>query len=310
MKKKLLFILLLLFSSYPSFAQEEGYVMQHIALDSVVITASKYGFDIAGFIQRVEQDTTFYKAFKTLRILSYKAKNNIRIFNENGSEKASFKSTTLQHHQHGCRTMDVLSEKTTGNFYKSDSSYNYYTAKLYADVFFTRGKICGETNIVGNSYQPEKANNALDRHKNQLKQLIFNPGKPIHDIPLISNKVAIFSNDIAPHYNFSIHSASYDSTDCYVFTAKVKPAYKEKMVIDHLTTFFSKKKMEIIYRDYTLSYKNFLFHFNVNMQVSMTHFDGLMVPKRVYYNGNWKILFKKAENVIFLARFAQFTHDG
>src|SRR5699024_8939083 len=144
-------------------------------------------------------DTSFYKAFKTLRILSYKAQNKILIFNEQGKQKASLESITRQHRHHGCRTTEVLKEKTTGNFYDKDSLYNYYTAKLYANVFFTKGKVCGENNIVGSSYQPEKANNALDRHKNQLKQLIFNPGKPIHDIPLISNKVAIFSNDIAPY---------------------------------------------------------------------------------------------------------------
>ncbi len=27
-------------------------------------------------------------------------------------------------------------------------NYNYYTAQLYAGLFFTKGKVCGETNIV------------------------------------------------------------------------------------------------------------------------------------------------------------------
>ena len=41
-----------------------------------------------------------------------------------------------------------LSETTQGDFYKNDRSYNYYTAELYAGLFFTNGKVCGENNIV------------------------------------------------------------------------------------------------------------------------------------------------------------------
>ena len=33
-------------------------------------------------------------------------------------------------------------------FIISDRNYNYYTAELYAGLFFTNGKVCGENNIV------------------------------------------------------------------------------------------------------------------------------------------------------------------
>lgn len=309
MKKGLLLLLLTSFCQI-TFAQDSSYVMRNIQLDPLVVTASRYGFDVAGFIKRVENDTTFYKAFKNLRILAYTAKNDIRILNKRDRTKASLFSITRQHRKNGCRTMEVLKEKTTGPFYDNDGEYNYYTAELYASLFFTEGKICGETNLIDDHDTSDDPGGALERHQEQLKQLIFNPGKPIHGIPFIGGKVAIFSDKIAPMYDFSIRSDHYDTTDCYVFTARVKPAFKDKVVINNLTTYFNKESMEIVYRNYALSYDNFLFDFDVNMKVSMTHFDGLMVPYKIDYTGNWKVLFKKREHAVFKANFSDFSHNG
>lgn len=312
MKKGLLFICLWLVSCSLSHAQDSGYVMCNIHLDSFVVTASKYGFDVAGFIKRVENDTTFYKAFKNLRILSYIQQNDIRIYNNNSKEKlkASLKSRTWQHRKDSCRTMEVIDEKTTGSFYKRNGDYNYYTAELYADLFFAKGSVCGETNLISKPDASNHAGGAIERHKEQLKQLIFNPGQPVRGIPFIGGKVAIFDEKIAPMYNFAISSAAHDTTGCYVFTATAKPEYTGKVVIHKLVTYFSKKNMEIVYRDYALSYNTILFNFDVEMRVNMTHFDGLMVPRKIEYKGNWKVLFKKREPAVFITTFSQFSHQG
>ncbi len=310
MTKGIVLTILLSFYFLLSSAQDSNYVMRHIKLDSVIVSASQYGFDIPDFIRRVEEDTTFYKAFKNLRILSYREKNDIRLFNKKGKVKASLKSITKQQRKNGCRSMKVIKEKTSGNFYKKDSSYNYYTAQLYADLFFTKGKVCGETNKINDIDPKTQPSGSIARHEEQLKQLIFNPGHPIQGIPFVGNKVAIFDDNIAPMYDFSIHSASYDTSDCYVFTAKAKPQFKDNVVINHLVTYFNKKNMEIVYRDYSLSYHTILFHFDVNMKVSMTHFDELMVPQHIDYDGNWKIIFKKAEKAIFSSNFSQFSKES
>ncbi len=309
MKKGILFLLLTGWAM-PLFAQDSGYVMRHVRLDSFVVTASKYGFDVQGFIKRVENDTTFYKAFKNLRILAYTSKNDIRILKEKGKEKATLLSTTRQHRKKGCRTMEVLNEKTTGPFYNHKKEYNYYTAELYASLFFTEGKICGENNLIKGADAGESSGGSLGRHKEQLKQLIFNPGQRIHGVPFISRKVAIFDNKIAPMYDFSISSAKYGVADCYVFTATAKPEYEDKVVIKNLVTYFSKKNMEIVYRDYALSYHTVLFDFDVEMKVSMTHFDHLMVPEKIEYKGDWKVLFKKRERAVFYTDFYDFSHQG
>src|SRR5699024_10065285 len=135
----------------------------------------------------------------------------------------------------------------------------------------TKGKVCGENNLINGDDAGESNGGSLDRHKEQLKQLIFNPGQRIHGIPFISRKVAIFDDKIAPMYDFSIHSAEYGPTDCYVFTATAKPEFKDNVVIKNLVTYFSKKNMEIVYRDYALSYNTLLFNFDVEMKVNMTH---------------------------------------
>ncbi|GAA4304014.1 hypothetical protein [Compostibacter hankyongensis] len=284
-----------------------NYVARNIQLDEVVIQAAKVGFDVPGFIRLVEDDTTFYKAFKNLRILGYTADNDIRVFSKNEKKtKASLRSVTRQAVQDGCRTMQVLKEQTTGNFYGHGHTYNYYTAELYASLFFTSGKVCGENNIVAGS-QSRDEGGSLARHKEQLKELIFNPGKPIPGVPLVGKKVAIFDDKMAPYYQFSITSAEYNGIPCYVFTARAKPYNRSEVVINELVTYFSKQNFEIVARNYALSYKAFVFDFDVHMEVSMTHFKGYLVPAVIHYRGNWKVPFKKREPAAFDSRFYDFN---
>jgi hypothetical protein len=37
--------------------------------------------------------------------------------------------------------MEILNESTTGDFYDKNHDYNYYTAELYASLFFTRSNM-------------------------------------------------------------------------------------------------------------------------------------------------------------------------
>jgi hypothetical protein len=206
--------------------------------------------------------------------------------------------------------MSVISEKTTGRFYDRHKDYNYYTAGLYASLFFTRGKVCGENNMVKGEQETETGSGEMDRHKEQLKQLIFNPGQPVKGVPLISNKVAIFSDRIAPMYDFSITAADYDSIPCYVFTATAKPEEAKNVVINKLVTYFNKQNLEIVYRDYSLSYNAWVYDFDVRIRVRMTHFDHYMVPSLITYNGDWKVPFHKREHAVFTASFHDFALDG
>ncbi|PSL47649.1 hypothetical protein CLV51_102506 [Chitinophaga niastensis] len=279
-----------------------------VNLDEVIVAAKRIGFDVNSFIKRVEEDTTFYRAFKNLHIVGFNADNDIRVFDKKGQVQASLNSQTHQDVKGKCHTMQVANEKVTGDFYTRKGNYNYYTAELYANLFFTKGTVC----VDGTGEVPETSGGSMARHKAQLKQLIFNPGKPVRGVPIVGQKVAIFDNDVIRYYDFSITAENYvDGTPCYVFTAKSKPGLnridRADVVIDELITWFNKDNFEIVGRKYALSYKTMLFDFNVKMNVQMTKIDGLLIPALVTYNGTWNVPFKKRETAVFIARFYNFT---
>lgn len=279
-----------------------------ISLSEVVI---RNNLDVARFIDQVKKDTTFYKAFRNLHVLGFTAWNDIRIRDKKGKIKASLQSKTKQIREGGCRRMEVQDEIHSGDFYKSDGSFNYYTAELYAGLFFTKGTVCGENNIVkGIDFKP-KSKSGIARHKEQLKMLFFNPGKKIPGIPFIGDKIDIFDPGRAGLYDFRIEYDDYEGQSCYVFTVKAKEnlsgSKKNAIVIDAMTTWFNTKTMEVMARNYVMSYDAGVYDFEVQMEVQMTHFGEYLVPKLLRYIGNWDVVFKKRERGNFTATLFDFT---
>lgn len=291
-------LIILLSVCLNSLAQDTSIFKYPIAMDEVVIRAQSEGFDVAAFIKRVQNDTTFYKAFKSMRVVSYEATNDIRVLNSRGKVKSSYYSVTKQKAWNGCRTMKVLEEKVKGDFFKKDREYRYYTAELYDYLFFTKDTICGQNDIVDDGMD-ERESGQLGKHKHKLKQLIFNPGSKVAGVPLMGDKAAIFDEDIAPMYDFKIESEMYDGEDCYVFKAIPKAYHKEDVVIKNLVTWFRKSDYSIVARDYSLSYDVFAYDFDVRMKVRTREVGGKLLPVRIDYYGNWHVLTKKRERVNF-----------
>jgi hypothetical protein len=279
-----------------------------VTLSEVVV---RNNLDVAKFLQRIKTDTTFYKAFRTLHILGFTSLNDIRMRDKNGSVKASLQSKTIQHIDDGCRTMETLEEKTSGDMYDANKNFNYYTAELYASLFLTKGKVCGENNIVKGVEHSTKSKAGIEKHKEQLKMLFFDPGKKIPGIPFIGNKINIFDPDVAKNYDFSIDMTDYNGQDCYLFTVKAKDdlsgSEKDNIVIDNITTWFNTRTMEIVGRNYDISYDAGVYDFDVHMEVQMTHFGTYLVPKTLYYNGTWDMMFKKRERGVFTATLFDFN---
>lgn len=273
-----------------------------IQLSEVVIRS---GLDINVFIERVKNDTTFYKAFRNLRILNFSSLNDIRMKDKKGNVEASLMSNTRQHISNGCRSTEIVSETATGNFYKKNGDYNYYTAELYAGLFFAKQPICGETNIVAGLERNVRSKKGIEKHKEQLKMLFFDPGKKIHGIPLMGDKTAIFDKDNMDKYDFSIDYVDYSGQACYLFTIKAKEG--KNVVIDNMTTWFNTKTMNIVARNYVLSYKAGIYDFYVNMEVQMRQFGELTVPSTLRYNGTWDVAFKKRERGLFTATLSDFS---
>jgi hypothetical protein len=152
--------------------------------------------------------------------------NDIRMKNKKGEVTASLQSKTRQHVAKGCRTMEILNESTTGDFYDKNHDYNYYTAELYASLFFTKGEICGETNIVAGTQRDVKSKKGIEKNKEQLKMLFFDPGKKIPGIPLMGDKNSIFDKDNADRYDFSLIMLTINGkvVICLQYKAKVSSA--------------------------------------------------------------------------------------
>ncbi len=281
-----------------------------VAVGSKMITLSTVVLDnklnVPAFIDKIKSDTSFYKAFKNLRTVNFTAINDIRMNDKKGNLNASLFSHTEQVVQNGCRTMQIIDEKSTGDFYTGNKDFNYYTAQMYASLFFTKGSICGEDNIVKGKEFSTEGKSGMEKHKEQLKMLFFNPGRRINGLPFMSNKTAIYEDEIADSYDMDIDWERFNNTNCYVFKQKVKDGKKGTVVIDEMTTWFNEITFDVVARNYTLSYDAGVYDFKVSMDVQMTKFGELTVPSLIRYNGNWKAIFKKRERGIFTATLSDF----
>ena len=279
------------------FSQNEDslYLPGIITLDSFILIEVRDGFNVEDFIAFTQRDSSFYEAFRNLRRINYNSATTVRMFDEEHLNVASYSNRTYQHLDKNCRWMEFPFEVSNGNFFDKKKEMEYYTARVFSYIFLYKDTICN--NIV------DTDNNAgtdskLELRKEQLKTMIFNPGEPVDDIPLIKNKMEIFSDEMIPFYDYSISSQRYTTgVDCYVFSIKKKPEVQkgEDVVINELTTWFDKKTMQIVSRKYSLSYFTALFDFDVSMEVKLSVVNGYQVPSFVLYNGYWDIPARKPE---------------
>jgi len=274
-----------------------------ITLSEVVVNNK---LNVPAFINRIKSDTSFYKAFRNLHILNFSAINDIRMNEADGKMKAGLHSTTKQIRSNNCRSMQTLEEQVTGDIYDENRQFNYYTAKMYASLFFTTDSVCGEDNIVTGREFSTTGKTGLEKNKEQLKMLFFNPGKRINGLPFISNKTAIYDDELADKYDMSIDFSMFKNTSCYIFTQKVKPENKSDVVVDEMTTWFNDQTYEVVARNYTLSYSAGVYDFKVQMEVELTKFGEYLVPSLIRYIGNWKAIFKPRERGVFTATLFDF----
>jgi len=244
------FIILFISLSYNCIAQDSTIMDdgQKFTLTEAIV---RNHFDYKEILQRIKQDTSFYKAFKTLRTIGYSSYNHIEMADENNKMQASLNSKTRQNKIGGCRTMDVLEETITGDLLNKKGEYNYTTPSLYASLFFTKGSICGEL------------------------------------------------------YDYKLDYVEYHGQLVYVFDVQPKADLgffvKDRIVVDQMITWFNPKTLEVLGRNYSLSYKAGVYDFNVSMEVEMNYFNGQLVPKILRYKGNWDVIFKKRERGLFTA---------
>lgn len=294
------YILLFAATSFPIAAGAQHYdtgsiFRQPVSLDSFVITS---GFDVNTFIRRVRSDTTFYKAFRSMHLVPYDAVNDIRVYDKSNAVIASMHSKTRQKRQNNCRTTETQEQNVTGDFYYHDSSYRYYTAELFAYLFFAKQPVCNEDDNVGGALDM-RGSGQLEKSKYELKQLIFNPGAKVSGVPFMGDRASIFDESEAEKYDFHISQEQHDGITCFVFRITPKKGYESKVVYNELTTWFRKSDYSIIARDYSVSYKTLVYDFDVRMKVRTTQIGSKLYPTYISYDGNWHIITKKRERVKF-----------
>ncbi len=269
-----------------------------VYLDSFVVSATKQGFQVADFIDIVQADESFFSAFHNLRFQEYYSDNDIQLFNRKGKEQATYESRIHQEVVDNCRTMKVLKEEEGGNFFKNKKKrqHRYYTSRMHESIFYTNGKVCDDRNGPGIS---EESLSGMAKHVNELKKLIFQPGREVQ-VPLIGSKTAIFKKEMLQYYQFSIKqdTVKYGAA-AYIFTAVAKPNYKpNKTIIKYLETWFDKTSFQVLGRNYHLQYSG-LVDFDVKMRVELQQLEGLYIPKYIQYDGNWKVPLNKRERAKF-----------
>lgn len=299
--------------SSPLLSQDSTLIIdeKRFTLSEVVV---RNNLDYKMLLAQIKEDTTFYKAFKNLRILGFSSYNDIQMKNKKGKTVASLSSKTRQNRSNGCRTMDVLEETVTGDFYDRSGDYNYMTPELYASLFFTKGTICGETNIVAGKKRSVAGKKGMEKHKEQLKMLFFNPGKKISGIPFIGDKLDLYDETAHKYYDYRLDIEEYKGELCYVFSIIPKADLgfikNDRIVVDQMVTWFNMKNLAVLARNYSLSYKAGVYDFDVSMEVEMTNLgNNLIVPKTLRYKGNWDVIFKKRERAIFTATLFDFKRN-
>ncbi len=153
----------------------------------------------------------------------------------------------------------------------------------------------------------------MDKHKEQLKMLFFNPGKKIPGIPFMGGKLDLYDDAAHKIYDYTLDLQEKDNKMYYVFSIipkdRISIFRKDKVVIDEMTTWFDTKTLAVAYRSYSLSFNTGFYDFDVRMEVQMTNYKGLTVPKVLRYIGNWDVMFKQRERAIFTATLFDFTDE-
>ncbi|HYF31586.1 MAG TPA: hypothetical protein VD993_10745 [Chitinophagaceae bacterium] len=279
-----------------------------VTLKEVVVRSN---LNVPSFIDRVKNDTTFYKAFKNLKVLGYTSLNDVRMLDKKGTTRATLTGRTRQQVINGCRHTITDQQQISGDMMDKSGNWNYYTMEMYAGLFWAKDTICGENNIVGDPNFSLKNKSGSAKHREQLKMLFFNPGKKIPGLPFIGNKLALFDDDMSSYYDYVIDMEQLNGEWCYVFSVTAREGLsagnKDKIVINNMTTWFNQQTMDIVLRKYDLSYRAGVYDFDVQIEAELTRFGEYLVPKVLRYNGNWDVVFKKRERGIFTATLFDFN---
>lgn len=270
-------------------------------IDTVSLSI-KSGFTAEDFIKSTKKDTSFYRAFKNLRVFPHSQESIIWVFDKKAGEKATLKRSSKHFNKNNYSWIKILSEKSEGKFYKKNGTHHYFTAEMFDRVFFPADTIFA-SNTVDNPYRQQKPQerSKTEKYYEQLKTFMFSPGTGVDGVPLIGDKLDIFSPEMRKYYDFTVNKVNYlDSIPCYLFACKRKKEFSEnKVVIQNLETYYDRRTMNIIARKYQIKDNNAMFRFDIKMDIRLIKIKNEYFPKLIRYDGFWDVPLKKQEKISF-----------
>jgi hypothetical protein len=278
-------------------------------VDTIGIKVSS-GFTARDFIRMNKQDTSFYKAFKNLKLYPHTSENKVTIYNKRW-EQIGKMNRNARHLSDGKKGwIEITNESTDGKFYNRKGEHKYFTAEMYDKVFFEKGKF-NVGNKVDSAYAQQQAENRSkqDKYYEQLKTFMFSPGLGVDGVPFIGHKLNIFEGKMTKRYDYLLEKKMFrDSLSCYKFTVQIKEGIrKEKVVITNLTTFYDRRTMKVIARSYALKQTTAMFSFDIQMFILLgLKFDEYL-PLEIKYNGEWDVPFKKPERIAFQMKCSEYV---
>jgi hypothetical protein len=299
MNKLKCFILAITFGMLCIQVHGQNDVASVVSLDEFVVSARIDGFDVQEFIDQVRNDTTFYKAFLNLKYFPHELKGAMVVYNKNESEKGTMKRKAKQHlSPDEMMHVEITYDQTNGNVKNRKGEWKYLTAEMYDDIFFP-SKPAKVSNLIQSTDQELVSGSKLEKHKAQLKRMMFNPGAEIENVPFIGDKMAIFESHMVPYYDYGIFLAMRDSVECIAFSCLVKPGMEGKVVIQDLTSYFDIETKEVMAREYRLAHNTLIFDFDIRMKIDNIQQGGWLLPEKVWYSGYWNAAFMKREIITF-----------
>jgi len=279
-------------------------------LGPLVIHGRADGLNLEGFMQQVQEDTSFLKAFLHMRYWPHVVESQLSVRNKGEQETAVLyrRGRLLRSGERAELRVDSTSE--SGRLRNRKGEMRYLTAELYEDLFWPTGSWPADHSIA--TYQSGRPSGGrIEKYKEELKKFMFNPGQEIASVPFIGGKLALFDQEMLPYYDFGIGQAHRNGYPCWEFTAMAKDSVEGKRasagatVIKSMRTWFDQRTMQVIAREYRIAHASVLLDFDIRIRVDNTVVGGALVPVLVHYDGDWNIPLRKRELVRFWLRMGE-----
>jgi hypothetical protein len=290
-------------------AQQDS-VMGYYTLKGITVSAPK-NLNSYDFIERILEDSSFVKTYRNYRYYPHTFETELWVHHKDFDKDKGYINRYAKKHLAGdFAWVSVESEKLNGDLKKRNGDWKYYTIEMLNDlVFFENPRKVSLK--YGDIDAASASTSRVEKHKTELKKMLFSPGTEINSVPLIGKKMAIFNEEMAKYYDYKIWETTLgDTLACYGFSILAHDSLPlNKTVIKEMTSYFNKENFDLIKRSYRLVQNTMVYDFDVTISVENRYVKNILLPFYISYLGNWKIPFNKREVMQFELNVNEYNID-